>query len=88
MKWLKIDDDTLINVGQIVSIERWRSHERWGESIVDVYGFTISYSHSDPYRDMGYKKFKFDSFEMMVEAHRLICDKITEGDEIIFNDRL
>lgn len=23
---------------------------------------------------------------MMVEAHRLICDKITEGDEIIFNE--
>lgn len=88
MKWLKLDDNTLVNIWQITSVRKLlgysgdlRSNNYWdGNSWQEGAGFKIVYS------DGSSNQFIFNTPEMRDEAFELICSKVSHGDKVIFNN--
>ncbi len=81
MKWLKIDNNEIINVWQIVKVETFKSEGKWVNGNFKP-SFYIRISLSDrESRDLD-----FDTLEMMREAQNLLITMMTEGDKVIFNN--
>lgn len=81
MKWLKIDNNELINVWQIVRVEVFKSDGKWvNGTFKPSFYIKISLSNNES------REIDFDTNEMMREAQNLLIKMLTEGDKVIFNN--